>query len=49
METQSIGSVEKKKKIHIISTVNILELHRSLMELEIQIKNTSCVCVWGGG
>lgn len=40
METQSLGSVEKKKKLHIISTVNILELHRSLVELEIQVKNT---------
>lgn len=29
-----------KKKLHIISTVNILELHRSLVKLEIQVKNT---------
>lgn len=41
MEMQNLGSVEKIKKPYIISTLYTLQLHRSLVDLEMQVGNTS--------
>lgn len=41
MEMQNLGSVEKIKTPYIMSTLYTLQLHRSLVDLEMQVGNTS--------
>lgn len=41
MEMQNLGSVEKIKTPYIMSTLYALQLHRSLVDLEMQVGNTS--------